>query len=306
MKRKYSACLSLTLASAFFLSACGTQDYASPPADSKVPGEEKRNPAPQSPLVNQHPPASEWASPGYMWGGLEWIGVSNETVSGLKCRLEDGPSVSEFKVFGAAILGGAILGIVIRSSGSWFLGKPTDPGPGHWFWNRLDETIKTVSQGGFRGALLAGGCETLLAGGNFTPLAGFLGQTFAALSGAITLGVMSSIAAAPYLKRLMSADSAELAKARRWRKRDSHGRFKSKDPDDPDDPPDENRGWGGAAMKLNKWSKTSDLGRGIRYRVAPGLTILGLGSGAGLIIYDWLQPDDDRKEKCGQAKQPSQ
>ena len=288
MRNSRSSHLSLILATALSLNGCGTRDYAPAPLDSRVRAEEKRTTAPSSP-VNPRPLVTGAASPGYLWGGLKWIGLPDDMLANLKCRLEDGPSVNEFKVFGTTVIGGAILGMVIRGSGSWFLGKPTEPAPGHWFWNRLDETIKVVGQGSFRGALLAGGCETLLAGGNFSPLAGILGQAFAALSGAITLGGLTSLAAAPFITKLMSETGPNAP----VEAQDRAGIGAAGDGN--------GISWRDRFSQFKEWTTTSDLSRGVRYRVAPGLMIVGLGTGVGYLIYNQFDVDNPNP-KCAQEK----
>lgn len=273
-----------------FVNACGTRDYATPPKESVAQREEKNIPAKLPPgtnaeiranLVPKPPPKS-----GYIWGGLEWIGVPPSMILKLKCQLADVRTVSEFKALGSAIFGGAVIGVVVKYSGSWFFGKPAEAGPGHWFWNRLDETTKNVSQGALRGALFGGVCETALAGGNFTPFAGFLGQSFAALSSAVTLGVLSSIAATPYIEKLINQEPlpndippSEVQAAREAEIVSETEALRKRRPV-------------GFRAKMREWTQTTKIGRGLRYRVAPGIAIVGIGAGVGLLIYDSLSSDD--------------
>jgi hypothetical protein len=273
--------IAFTLAAALLLNGCGAQDYATRPPE-RPPGENKTEQAPV--VAEQKPLIVRKNRPGYLFSGLKWIGVSDESVENIKCRFKDRADVNHFNSLGVSIMGGAIIGLVIRTSGSWFFGQPIEPGPGHWFWNRLDQTIKTGAQGLTRGVLFAAVCETLLAGDNFTPLTGFLGQDFSALSAALTLGGLSAIAVSPYIRRKMGRPVSEPEFALRPPGND--GKFSHR-----------------VMMTVEEWSRTSDLGRAVRYRVAPDISIVGIGGAVGLVIYGWLQGDSPESDPgaCGES-----
>jgi hypothetical protein len=281
--KKQIECLQL-LTCLILLNACGTRDYDVPQTESAVQKEEVIVPSARLAGGAIAIVPREEPSPGYLWGGLEWIGIPTSMVSKLKCKLADDESANELKALGAAMVGGAAVGIVIKYSGSWFFGKPADSGPGHWFWNRLDETTKNVTQGALRGVVFGGVCQTALAGGNFTPFAGILGQSFAALASAITLGVLSSIAATPLIQKLMGPSSSSVSEAvlsSDATEKPVHGRLRR------------------VTATIKEWSEKSTIGKGLRYRVAPGLAIVGIGAGVGLLVYDGLQSEDlQRTVRC--------
>ncbi|MBX3023015.1 MAG: hypothetical protein KF799_15170 [Bdellovibrionales bacterium] len=247
------------------LSACGANDYGPPREQEGSPPVVTDN---RSPENRQRPVLRAEASTGHLWSGLSWVRVSDETIRGWRCSLKDTDDVSDFQGFGASVLGGAVIGVVIRASGSNFLGQPIEPGPGHWFWNRLDQSIKTAGRGIVRGALLAGVCETALAGGNLTPFSGILGQDFVALSTGLTLGGLSMLAASPLIdKRLREKEPVEEVVT--------------------DGAPPQ------VLATLRTWAHTSDAGRGLRYKLLPKITVVGAGSGIGYLVYHWIQGEDE-------------
>ncbi len=298
MKKRSSAILSLAMSAQLFLGACGTRDYAKPPVEGTARPEAQKNESSDRSIRSQHLMVRPSES-GYLWGGLHWVGVPDDAVKALRCQYMDRPNSNRFSAFGATIVGGAVLGVASRFSGSWFFGRPTPSEKGHWFWNRLDQTIKTGGQGLMRGALFAGVCETLLAGGNMTPFSGVLGQDFSVLASAITLGGLAAIAAAPYVqKKLGESSNAETS---------SEGGAEN--------PPNDDGGGGGRnnprdlarriASHLQDWSKSSEIGKGIRYRLMPGIVIIGIGAGFGLIVYDGLQNDDGSKDSRTSSTLPA-
>jgi hypothetical protein len=275
--------MAVILSAALLFNGCGAQDYATRPPENtdylkKAEPGSKEAKKPLMKRTNEQ---------GYVWSGMSWIGVSDDSIENLKCRLKDRPDLSHFDSLGASILGGAIIGLVIRTSGSWFFGQPIEPGPGHWFWNRLDQTVKIGGQGLSRGALFAAVCETLLAGDNFTPLTGFLGQDFSALSAAIALGGLASIAASPYVDRKMGAPVSEPEFA--LQSPDSEMKFSRR-----------------VISTVENWSRSSDLGRRVRYRIVPGVTILGIGGAVGLVMYGWLQGNPRDEGEMPESSCPSQ
>lgn len=252
----------------FLASACGSQNYDDEQEKPAPPATTTTASKPQQPIQNVRP-IEKSLTPGYLWRGFRLVGMSDETLSALQCPLRDAPGVNHFEAFGSSLFWGAILGVVIRFSDSWFLGKPVETGEGHWFWNNLDQTVRKSGQGLIRGAIFAGVCETLLAGGNFTPFNGILGQDFVALSAGLSVGGLSAIAATPLLSRYMEKQEEPPITLKE---------------DDPSNPISRR-----IISQLNQWSKTSEIGQRFRYRVAPGLVLLGIGAGFGLLVYDHLQ-----------------
>lgn len=206
---------------------------------------------------------------GQLWRGLRWFHVPPESLLDLRCRLADGTGVNRYEAFGTAILGGAVLGLVVHASDSWFFGQPVEPGPGHWFWKRLSQVIKTSSQGVVRGALFGGACAELLSGWNLFPINGLLGPDYSVLSAAATLGGLSSLAAAPHMRRLLGPDEVRADTTEGIQPELSPGR-------------------------LRRWLRYVDIRPGLRYRLFPGLMVVGVGSGVGLLVYNSLQSADLR------------
>lgn len=295
----------LVLSSLIFLGACGTRDYEEAPPPETFPAEftapplEQPRPYGDPDIVNEAvTESSPESSRGYLWGGLDWMGVSDRTLSDLECALANGPSVNEFQVFGTALLGGAILGMVIRHSGSWFFGKPPEPAANEWFWKRLERTTQTAGPGAVRGALFAGTCQIMFTGVDALSFDGMIGSNFSALSASLIMGGMSSLAAKPHIARLIGSESANaaLTSTRMARLRERFGQ-----------PPTGSGPRAGAreallraGERVSEWSRTTSLGKGVRYRLAPGLFILGIGGGAGLLVYDWLHAEEDpnRVDPC--------
>jgi hypothetical protein len=260
------------------LLSCGTHDYESAPPDVG-PAETIHTPSPTT--VNRPPPLPPTVIPsmdqeGYLWEGMRGVGVSDAKVESYMCKLQDRLGVYRMKALGAAMTGGLILGIVIRSSGSWgFFGEPIKPKPKHWFWRNMELGVKTLSQGWIRGTGFAFACDSLLTG-RFMPTVGVLGQDFNALAAGATLGGMSAIAAAPYVPRWME----------HFFKKGPNRIYRSK-----------GQMWNGI-VRVKKWSKSSDIGKGIRYEVLPNLAIIGVGVGVGWLVYEEIQEGDRSGNWC--------
>jgi hypothetical protein len=259
----------------WLLTACGTQDYESPPKTEKrilpvlpVPVSSRAAPSPPDSGLRDSPLIKRVVQPGYLFRALRWMGVSPDTIASWTLPLEDRPGVNHFGAFGTSVTGGAIIGVLVRYSGSWFLGRPSNVKDGPWVWERLRGNFANAGKGLLRGALYGGLCETALAGGNLTPLDGILGQNFTALSAAISLGTLSSAAAGPLARRWVGKipTPAQLKKLT----------FPT-------------RGGSLVLRRLRYWSQTHSLGRAIRYRLVPGLSIVIVGSGVGFLIYEKIQ-----------------
>lgn len=290
------------------LVSCGTQDYdtaetpniASSPATTRTSSttDPRQTSATATAPTYEKPLLKTPYHPGYLWMGLRWVGVSDDAVTRLKCTLRDSQNVNHFSAFGSTLLWGGILGIVIHASGGWLFGRPADAPSGHWFWNNFDHSVKTGFQGFARGAIFAGACDTLLAGGNLTPFAGVLGHEHAAASAAISLATMSSMAASPFVQKWLRETQARAATG------------------NASDRPSGNldvgrRDFKAAISNIRDWTRSSEIGRAIRYKVAPGVLIIGIGAGVGVIVHDWLQgaptaiPVADADDRCIEAGAPS-
>ena len=145
------------------------QNQESPAPNGGAGGLSRDNPTQQTGDVRDSdqapniPGSQNIASPraitdGYLWYGLEWVGVSEEAMMDLKDQLRENENANDFRAFGATVIGGAVLGLVMRISGSLFFGKPIESEMSHWFWHYLDKAAKNMGQGAGRGALFAGGC----------------------------------------------------------------------------------------------------------------------------------------------------
>ncbi len=217
---------------------------------------------------------------GYLWRLLETAGVPPETLDTLAQPLEDLPGVNRFEAFGTSVVGGAIFGVLVRYSGSWFLGKPADTTRGAWIWDRFGAHLSNTGNGLLRGGLYGGLCETALAGGNIIPFAGILGQNFSALSAAISLGSISSVAAGSFAKKWVG----EIPKHTRKKKTLPKSKQKL------------------VLARLQHWSQTTPLGQTLRYRVLPGISFVLVGSGVGLLVYDSLQMNAAMQAEMESAK----
>lgn len=285
------------LAASLAVSACGTRDYPPVPQQDSIPTEERiSTPPARSSSTPTIIPSR--AKPGYLWSAMDWVKVPNESVKDMRCALGDGPKVDDFEAFGTALLGGALLGLVIRSSDSWFFGKPIEPAPGHWFWSRLEQGFKIGAQGAVRGALFAGACEVALAGSTLVPFRGLLGHNFSAVSAAATLAGMAALAGNPYVRHLFREDPSgrlktaeEATESERAAEAEAAAEAQAKEEEamvtgEPQPPPPRIR------KRDRLWSATAELREGFHYRVAPGIMIVGIGTGIGLITYNWLQHEE--------------
>lgn len=268
--------------------ACGTRDYDTTTTSNEDKPEQatkkvKQVNQLQKTIVNKnislHKKTKEnenTIEQGYIWDMMSWVGVSNDNISEFKSELVDHEGTNTFNTFGTTLLGGAILGLVIRSSDSWFFGGPIPTKEGHWFWRKLNKTSKLTTQGLVRGGMFASGCHLALTGLNPISYDGLLGEGFTAMSASIILGGMSSLALSPYMNKIMKKD---------WKLNNLSG-----------NPISQNPGFiRTTATNIVEWSKSSQLGKGIRYKLIPGISILGLGSGVGLIIYNYLQNNDQEE-----------
>lgn len=274
MRMKFLVLSRLLIVTVFLLNACGSDDYGPDHSEQGKTAQgkpEQKVPPPatgQMSMIEQRE-----ARTGFIWQGLGWLGLNDGMVSDFKSRLADDKQTNPFCTFGASVLGGAVLGLVVRASGSWFFGGPVEPKPGHWFWNSLNKTVQSGGRGILRGGLFGGGCYLLLTGLSPLPFSGLLGQSFRALSSSIVLGGMSLGAASPFIRRMIGKDwtdtESPIGKALSRTKWTRQG-----------------------AEKFQHWSESTEIGEGIRYRVIPGLVILGIGAGIGMLIYESCSGED--------------
>ncbi len=270
------------------VAGCGTRDYGAPQEpktlekevrdalEEQMGAQEREGVQPQmAPLpFGQRVEESE----GYLWRGLDWGGVSEERVTQIQDWLSDHEETrNNFDALGLTILGGAALGVVMKVSGSWFFGGPVEGHESHWFWRKLDEAAKGTTQGLVRGSLFAGGCYLLLTGIDPLPYTGLLGQQYTALSSALVLGGMSAGAASVFTKKFL-----------RRNLNDPNAHLSLSLPS--------NNVVGKGMHAIQQWTTSSVLGRGLRYQVVPGLVIVGVGSGVGVLVFDFLQTDSEESE----------
>jgi hypothetical protein len=285
MKQTIKIIMSLILAVAF--SACGTRDYQKPPTDYGQPVPPRQN-EPRAERTARPRVTTEGSGAGYLWKGLRWAEIPQSEIDEVKCHLADSIDTSRLQSFSSALVSGAVIGVIGKFSNAWLFGKPEDlPREGHWFWNNFDRTIRNTFGGAFRGALLVGGCQTLLSGGNITWFSGVLGEEYTALSTALSVGAFASIASKPYIWN-------------RWAKMPQRPAVLPAN-----EPPPAFNGYANYAGKafrhLKEWSSTSDIGLGIRYRFVPGVMILGIGGGLGYLIYQGLTGDSPADPACTES-----
>ncbi|MCB0355484.1 MAG: hypothetical protein KDD40_00665, partial [Bdellovibrionales bacterium] len=177
---------------------------------------------------------------------------------------------SEFTALGTAAIGGAVIGVIMRSTGSWFFGKPVDSPVGHWFWRTIDKVIKNNKAGVVRGGTFASAFYLTLAGMPSLSFKGLLGMQFSSFSCSVALGGMTVLATGNIIKNINREDWRHpKSRLGRWLNHTDTGK--------------------NAMAKMQEWTSETQLGRFVRYNVSPGLFILGLGSGIGLIVYDYLE-----------------
>ena len=285
MKRTTRAILSFVIAGIF--AACGTRDYEKPPTDYGQPVPPRENETRAEPTARPRI-TTEGSGTGYLWKGMRWAEIPQNQITNVKCKIADSMDTNRGQAFSAALVSGAVIGVIGRFSNAWILGKPKDvPPEGHWFWNNFDHTVRNFFGGAGYGALLVGGCQTLLSGGNVTWFNGVLGDQYTALSTALAAGAFSSIASKPYIWN-------------RWAQKPQRPIVLPSN-----DPPPRFNGYseytGKVFRHLKQWSSTSDIGLGLCYRFVPGVMILGIGGGAGYLIYQGLTGDEPADPACTES-----
>lgn len=200
------------------------------------------------PIQSEHPRTYRVEESGYVWRGLRWVGLQDEKVGALQEALDDDSKTDAFCAFGTTVMGGAALGLVIRFAGNWLFGQSVSVASKSPVWRRIEEMGKTTSQGTLRGAMTAAGCYLLLTGLSPVPYPGLLGMEFKGLASSLVLGGLAGIAFSPYARSIVRKNRPL------WR-------------------------------KMKKWTGSADLNNYARYHVAPGLMILGVGSGVGLLVF---------------------
>lgn len=272
--------------SILLLSCEGTRDYPQPTANGQAGTLSEPPPPPpsSSPIDNNQPIKngkgnSEEQEPilmeheypvGYLWEGMNWLGIPENNLVDFMNFLADSPDINAFTALGSSFFGGAALGLLVRSSGSWFFGGPIKSEASHWFWKRLNISFNTISQGLLRGGIFAGACHIALTGIYPIPYQGLLGQEFHALSSAVILGTLSSIAADPYIRKLVNHD---------WSKGKVPAFLRH------------------GVDKIHQWTHQNTIGLAIRHRIGPRVLVIGIGFGVGLVIYNNLQGDEESEVK---------
>ncbi|RME14066.1 MAG: hypothetical protein D6797_09720 [Bdellovibrio sp.] len=271
MKRNKKKHLSFILIFTFVLSSCGTREYKerpkTPPPFSLSPQIEEQ---PFITNTDDIPNETHQNNEGYLWKGLNWIGVSEENLSFLESRLQDNIHSNDFKTLGSVLVGGAILGILIRINGSWFFGGPIETKSYHGFWRTLEKTKTAVGQGMVRGSLFAGSCYYLLKGVDSISFDGILGPSFKSLSSSIILGGMAALSTSTLIRSIIDADWTD----------NSHVIGKIID---------HSKMVKTTVQRFQDWTNKTTIGQKVRYKIAPNLFLVGLGSGVGIVVYDFLQ-----------------
>lgn len=265
----------LLFAAQIMVSACGTRDYETPaPRETVRPPVTQQFPGADPQFEKRVIGASEDHESGYLWRLLNWTGVADQELPTFKSQLADTAQSGSFDAFGTTVIGGAVMGVIVRASRSWFFGQPIQSDIGHWFWRGVYRTANGTAQGASRGALFSFTCYLLLVGADPLPYEGLLGDDFKALSSALVLGGMSSIVGATMADSIVRGDWASTdTRWGRFINRSSRARH--------------------FFSNLQEWTTTTSIGRGLRYKVAPGIIILGIGTGVGLVVYDSLHVSEE-------------
>lgn len=202
------------MAFALVASGCGTKDYKDKPKDDQKQRSEAP-PVPGSTTNTKTVANDESGIPtlfrGYAKDGLFWRWTAKQPWSQkIKCEVRDGSQVDYWTVFGYQLIGGAILGILYKSAGSFWLGRPnpqpdaaggvpvpTPPNPA-WAWDRIYVDGERMKQGALRGMFWTGVCANALGPGYLLPVDGFFGRDYHALSTSVALGIAAYVATKPY------------------------------------------------------------------------------------------------------------
>lgn len=311
----------LALIMSALLAGCGTQEYAKPPGpisnkgsagpsdllnNSEVLTTESNSPSATNGILTAEP-----ARKGHAWRWLEWYGVNEQDVDKLRCRYRDTDGVKAMDAFGAAIEGGVIIGIVVRASGSVFFGKPVDDHHGHGghgghghhghhqdihvtvqnkversVWGHLNMAIRHATVAGINGGVFVGGCQTILAGGNWTSFDGLLGHDFAGLSAATALGIGSYVALRPWIRRLFGDPPEPKEPTMDTSLLHVEPPPLPKDGKPPKGP--------GVFKRLANWSAASGFNRGVWYYIMPEVAVVFLSERIGVMVYNKLTKDAER------------
>jgi hypothetical protein len=97
------------------------------------------------------------------------------------------------------------------------------------------------------------------------PFDGLLGESFRSLSAALVLGGMSAAAAAPLVNKFAASDWTKISET-----------FKGQKLAD-------------GVQKIQKWTTTSELGKGLRFQLGPGLVVAGIGAGVGVVMHHYCE-----------------
>lgn len=211
----------LTLAFAIALSGCGTHDYKDRPTDKPQKSDEKTTQSlPQTKKRGAGSGSSSSFMPslfrGYAKEGFAWEWAENEPwAERLKCEVRDGEHVDYWTVFGYQVFGGALLGVIYKASGGFWLGRPSNepdkftavpvptPAPAAWAWQRIYLDSQRLKAGLARGVAWTTGCANILGPGYLLPINGVLGTDFRSISTSIALGIAAAVATKPYMNYFM-------------------------------------------------------------------------------------------------------
>lgn len=273
MSRSDSACSIIILVVLSFVTpSCGTRDYSYQEKESKdhqsktkeASKDEKDRTFPNMNLKDQeflknrtreknqslYARENEQSS-GWTWEAMEFVGVNPQTVDAIHESLADTSQESTFEAIGATAVLGAIIGIIVKASGSSAFGGPVNSEASHAVWNRLDRMRKSGGRSAFNGATFNLGCFVLFRGLHPLALEGLFGHAHSALSAATALAFSASIAA--------SANTARVTRALLARK------------------------------SFKKFTGASELKKDTILKITNTLFVVGVGSGVGYLVYQGLQ-----------------
>lgn len=219
----------------------------------------------------ESPDAGSSSKEGYIWEGMRFISIPEDKIASLQERLQNEKDLNNACMVGTVLASGVVLAFVIRIGGSIFFGAHPEYNPGtHWFWQGLGKTKHLITDTSFRGAAFATGCHLALVGVGAIGYKGLMGPEYSALSASVLAGSMVAWSSSPYLNYFSKSDWGQpTGRIGKWLQ--TKGNIGQ---------------WAG---KAQTWTSGSVLGRGLRYEIIPGLILLGIASGVGVVVYDGLQ-----------------
>lgn len=285
-------------ACAILVSSCGTQDYEKPPqtADEVATPE-----AAEGPTAVEKTKSKRVASPkGNIWQGLEWVGVNEKHLDEIRCRYRD--NAADIPSLGTVFIGGAVIGVVARYSGSVFFGRPPaehghggSGGHGHGgpsghegarvsseqsLFENLMSQLSHAPGAALRGGIWLTACQMALSG-KFTPFDGLLGRDFMGLSSALTLGGAAALTAPAWVHKFIGeAPPPEKPNMDTTRLH-------------PENESPDGRGGGkprgfDRISRMFQWLDRSTFNKPVWYQLSHSLGILFISGEVGYLVYNFL------------------